>query len=143
MFDSSLVAFVWCFGRIILCVCVVCVSRVCMCVVCLCSLSWHMFRICSVRVSLPCIVVMCLPCVCLFFHCICVGCVSLLFICVVCLSFLCCILIERNPHPWGGFLFNMFPHQEPCVRRPPSKNLYQVFRGGSSYTRFLMREHSK
>jgi len=25
-------------------------------------------------------------------------------------------LIERNPPPWGGFLFTMFPDQEPCVR---------------------------
>jgi len=24
--------------------------------------------------------------------------------------------IERNPPPGGGFLFTMFPHQEPCVR---------------------------
>ena len=52
-------------------------------------------------------------------------------------------LIERNPPPRGGFLFTMFPHQEPCVRGPPSKDLYQVLQGGSSYTRFLMREHSK
>ena len=37
----------------------------------------------------------------------------------------------------------MFPHQEPCVRGPPSKDLYQVLRGGSSYTQFLMREHGK
>jgi len=37
----------------------------------------------------------------------------------------------------------MFLHQEPWVRGPPSKNLYQVLRGGSSYSRFLMREHSK
>ena len=22
-------------------------------------------------------------------------------------------LIERTPPPWGGFLFTMFPHQEP------------------------------
>ena len=51
-------------------------------------------------------------------------------------------LIERNPPPRGGFLFTMFPHQEPCVRGPPSKDLYHVLRGGSSYTRFLMREHS-
>ena len=51
-------------------------------------------------------------------------------------------LIERNPPPRGGFLFTMFPHQEPCVRGPPSKDLYQVLRGGFSYTRFLLREHS-
>ena len=52
-------------------------------------------------------------------------------------------LVERNPPPWGGFPFTMFPHQEPCVRGPPSKDVYQVLRGGSSYTQFLMREHSK
>jgi len=47
-------------------------------------------------------------------------------------------LIQRNNTPRGGFLFTMFPHQEPCVRGPPSKDLYQVLRGGSSHTRFLM-----
>jgi len=46
-------------------------------------------------------------------------------------------LIERNPPPRGGFLFTMFPHQELCVRGPPSKNLVQILRGGSSYTRFF------
>jgi len=30
-----------------------------------------------------------------------------------------------------------------CVREPPSKNLVWILRGGSSYTRFLMREHIK
>ena len=50
---------------------------------------------------------------------------------------------RKKPPPGGGFLFTMFPHQEPCVRGPPSKNLAQILRGGSSYTRFLMREHSK
>jgi len=48
-------------------------------------------------------------------------------------------LIKRNP----GFPITMFPHQEPWVRGPPSKNSYQVLRGGSSYTQFLMREHCK
>ena len=52
------------------------------------------------------------------------------------------ILIERNPPSRGCFPFTMFPHQEPWVGGPPSRNLYQV-RGGSSYTLFLMREHSK
>ena len=51
-------------------------------------------------------------------------------------------LIERNPRPRGGFLFTIFPHQEPCVRGTPPKDLYQVLRGGTSYTRFLMRGHS-
>ena len=35
-------------------------------------------------------------------------------------------LIERIPTPQGGFLFTMFPHQEPWVGGPPSKNLCQV-----------------
>ena len=52
-------------------------------------------------------------------------------------------LIEGNTPTRGGFLFTMFPHQELCVRGPPSKNLVHILRGGSSYTRFLMREHSK
>jgi len=50
--------------------------------------------------------------------------------------------IERTPPPRGGFVFPMFPHQEPCVRGPPSKNLVQILRRGSSYTRLLIREHS-
>jgi len=36
----------------------------------------------------------------------------------------------------------MLPLQEAWVRGPPLKNLYQVLRGGSSYSQFLMREHS-
>jgi len=48
-------------------------------------------------------------------------------------------LIERKP-PRG---FTMFPDQEPGGRGPPSKNLYQVLRGGSSSSGFLIREHSK
>ena len=51
--------------------------------------------------------------------------------------------LERTPPPRGGLLLTMFPHQEPCVRGPPSKHLVQILRGGSSYSRFLMREHSK
>ena len=31
-------------------------------------------------------------------------------------------LIERNVPPWGGFLFTMFPDQEPAGRGPPLKN---------------------
>ena len=55
---------------------------------------------------------------------------------------------RQNPPPPGGVpvylcsLFIMFPHQESCVKGPPSMDLYQVLGGGSSYTRFLMREHS-
>jgi hypothetical protein len=41
---------------------------------------------------------------------------------------------SKETPPRGGFLFTMFPHQEPCVRGPPSKDLYQVLRGWSSYT---------
>jgi len=39
---------------------------------------------------------------------------------------------SKEPPPRGkvlnlpGFLFTMFPHQEPCVRGPPSKDFYQV-----------------
>ena len=119
MFDSSFVAFVGCVCRIIHCVCVVCVSRVCVCVVCLCFLSWHMFRICSVRVSLPCIVVMCLPCVCLFFHCICVGCVSLLCICVVCLSLPVLHIDRKNPPLPGGFPIYCVPSSRTVCKRTP------------------------
>jgi len=54
-----------------------------------------------------------------------------------------CILIERNPPPRGGFLFTMFPNQEPGGRGPFSKNLYQVLGGGSPSSGFLIREHSK
>jgi len=54
-----------------------------------------------------------------------------------------CGLDRKKPPPRGGFLFTMFPHQEPCVRGPPSKNLVQILRGGSSYSRFLMREYCK
>jgi len=53
------------------------------------------------------------------------------------------MLIDRNPPPREVFLFTVFPHKEPWDRGPPSKNLYQVLRGGSSYSRFLMRKHSK
>ena len=54
-------------------------------------------------------------------------------------------VIERSPPPGGVsyLLFTMFAHQEPCIRGPPPKELYQVLRGGSSYTRFFTREHSK
>jgi len=45
-------------------------------------------------------------------------------------------LIERTPPPRGGFLFTMFPHQEPGGRGPPSKN--QVLRVGSSSSGFLV-----
>ena len=50
---------------------------------------------------------------------------------------------RKKPPPRGGFLFTMFSHQVLCVGGPPSKNLVQILRGGSAYTRFLMREHSK
>ena len=66
---------------------------------------------------------------------------------------------RKKPPPQGGFILTMFPDQKPCVSGPRSKNLVQIththththssknlvhiFSGGSSYTRFLMREHSK
>ena len=37
---------------------------------------------------------------------------------------------RKKPPPRGGFLSTMFPHQEPCVRGPPSKNLVQILPGG-------------
>jgi len=44
---------------------------------------------------------------------------------------------RKNPPPPGGcFLFTMFPDQG---RGPPSKNLYQVLRGDSSPSGFLIR----
>jgi len=52
-------------------------------------------------------------------------------------------LIERNPPLGGGFLFTMFPDQEPGGRGPPSKHPVQILRGGSSSSGFLIREHSK
>jgi len=52
-------------------------------------------------------------------------------------------LDQKKPPPRGGFLFTMFPDQEPGGRGPPSKNLYQVLRGGSSFPGFLIREQSK
>ena len=39
-------------------------------------------------------------------------------------------LIKTNPPLRGGFLFTMFPDQEPGGRGPPSKNLSQVLEGG-------------
>jgi len=57
--------------------------------------------------------------------------------------FFCTKFDRQKPPTREGFQFTMLPHQEPCVRGPPSKDLYQVLGGGSSYTRFLMREHSK
>jgi len=50
---------------------------------------------------------------------------------------------RKKPPPRGVSLFTMFPHQEAWVRGLPSKNLHQVLRGGSSYSRFLMRGNSK
>ena len=53
---------------------------------------------------------------------------------------------SKEPPPPRGvsyLLCHKFPHPEPCLRGPPSKDLYQVLRGGFSYTRFLMWEHSK
>jgi len=48
---------------------------------------------------------------------------------------------KKSPPP-GGFPICYVPSSRTVCRRPPSKDLYQVLRGGSSYTR-LMRENSK
>jgi len=49
-----------------------------------------------------------------------------------------CTLIAGNPPPRGDFLYTMFPNQEPEGRGPPSKNSYQVLRGGSSFSGFVL-----
>jgi len=36
---------------------------------------------------------------------------------------------KEHPPPRGGFLFTLFPHQEPWVRGPPFKHLVQFFEG--------------
>jgi len=41
------------------------------------------------------------------------------------------VLVLKPVVFWGGFPFTMFPCQEPGGRGPPSKNSYQVLRGGS------------
>jgi len=38
-------------------------------------------------------------------------------------------LIEKDPPPGGGFLFTMFPHQEPWVRGPPRRTCTKCFEG--------------
>jgi len=49
--------------------------------------------------------------------------------------------IDRRKHPpRGGFLFGRFPNQEPGGRGPPSKNLIQILRGGSSSSGYFVRE---
>jgi len=52
-------------------------------------------------------------------------------------------LIERIPLPRGGFQFTimMFHNQEPGGRGPPSKDLVQILRRGSSSSGLLIREH--
>jgi len=50
---------------------------------------------------------------------------------------------RKNPPPPGGVSYLLCSLIKNRVQGPPSKDLYQVLRGGSSYTRFLMREHSK
>jgi len=74
----------------------------------------------------------------------CISCLSLSLASLCLLHvFSCKKLIARKPPPRGGFLYTMFPNQESEARGPPSKNLYQVLRGGSSSSGFLIREHSK
>jgi len=62
-----------------------------------------------------------------------------------------CYKVDRkNPPPWRGFLFTMFPDQERGGIGPPLKNHPQnvsilgvVLHLGSSSSRFLIRENSK
>jgi len=53
------------------------------------------------------------------------------------------ILIEGTPPLRVGFLFTMFADHELGGRGPPSKQLVQIRRGGSSFSVFLTREHGK
>ena len=47
--------------------------------------------------------------------------------------------LPSSPPPiLGGVPINMFPDQESRRRGPPSKNLYQVLRGRSSSSRFMI-----
>jgi len=50
---------------------------------------------------------------------------------------------RKKPPPLGGFPICYIPSSRTVCKRTPSKNLVQILQGGSSYTRFLMREHSK
>jgi len=50
---------------------------------------------------------------------------------------------KETPPPWGVSYLLCSLDQEPRGRGPPSKNLYQVLRGGSSSSGFLIREYSK
>ena len=58
-------------------------------------------------------------------------------------------MIGNPPTPRGNFLFTMFSDPKPGGRGPPMKNHLQnwsilvVLQGGSSTSRFLIREHSK
>jgi len=71
----------------------------------------------------------------------CVTCSSMCVATHVCVwdSILSCVWfalphIDRTPPPpRRGFRFTMFPHQEPCVRGPPSKNLVQILRGAGFF----------
>jgi len=118
--------------RVCLCVCVCVCVWVCVCV-CVCVCVYVCSRVC-VHVRGPCV-------------CICVWACNVHTWDVLRrvkyrVTFIH-TLIERNPHPQGGFLFTMFPDQEPGGRGLPSKHLVQFFRGGSSSSGFLLREHSK
>jgi len=51
---------------------------------------------------------------------------------------------RRNPRPTGGFFYLLlFANQEPGGRGPPSKYLVQIPSRGSSFSGFLIREHSR
>jgi len=50
---------------------------------------------------------------------------------------------RKKPPPPGGFPIYYVSSSRTVSERTPSKHLVQILRGGSSYSRFLMREHSK
>jgi len=50
---------------------------------------------------------------------------------------------KETPPPGGGCPIYMFSRHELWVRGPPLKHLIRILRGGSSYSRFLMREHNR
>ena len=57
---------------------------------------------------------------------------------------------SKETPPWGGFLFTMFPDQEPEGEDPPWRTNPKIeqfwgvaLQGRSSSSQFLIREHSK
>ena len=50
---------------------------------------------------------------------------------------------RKKPPPPGGFPISYVPSSRTVSKMTTLKNLVQILRGRSSYSRFLMREHSK